>query len=268
MDTESQLIQELERARLRIKELEMLAFCKIDEYNISHLLYETVKQTEDGFIICDLNGVIQFCNQAFSLLIKHDKEDLIRKNFFQFVRIDDYFEFLTRFKRGDQIGDMQLIDKEQNYHKVFMKNSVLFGDSGDVLAFVGWMTKEVLDPVLTSKYQGDDWLTELSNSECDCFWLLDAGGNFGQISDGIKRLLGYESYEVIGRSPFDLVVSSNVDQIQKHYFDAFLEKQPIKDLECVYKHKEGASIRLLANGTPIIDEEGDLIGFRGTYTGT
>jgi len=51
--------------------------------------------------------------------------------------------------------------------------------------------------------------------------------------------------------------------MQRHLADAVAHKAPIKDLEHWHSTKNGDRVCLLANGVPILDDKGDIRGFRG-----
>jgi len=100
-------------------------------------------------------------------------------------------------------------------------------------------------------------------STYDWIWEIDERGKYCYCSNRIGNILGYTVEEIIGKTPFDFMPKEERERVNA-IFQNFIEtKSPIVELENWNLHKDGHLVCLLTNGSPIIDETGKLIGYRG-----
>ncbi len=97
----------------------------------------------------------------------------------------------------------------------------------------------------------------------DWIWELDAGGRYTYVSEGVKRMLGYAPEEVIGKTPFDFMAPAEAQAVGKAFAEIAAGKAPFSDLENVVLGKDGRPHVTLTSGTPILDADGWLLGYRG-----
>ncbi len=104
--------------------------------------------------------------------------------------------------------------------------------------------------------------SDLIGSVSDMVWEVDAEGKYTYVSEHYEQVLGYNCYEMIGKSPFDFSVPEDVDQL-KGDFEQYVEaKAPFSEVVNWNLRKDGSKVCLLTNGVPIL--EGDkLLGYRG-----
>jgi PAS domain S-box-containing protein len=104
---------------------------------------------------------------------------------------------------------------------------------------------------------------DFANSLADWIWEIDKDDKYIFVSDKIKEVMGYESREIIGKTPFELMTKDNAIKI-KSKFDKIKSKHaPIKDLVNWNLTKTGKPICILTNGVPFFDKKNQLMGYRG-----
>ncbi|HEC81000.1 MAG TPA: PAS domain S-box protein, partial [Thermoplasmatales archaeon] len=69
--------------------------------------------------------------------------------------------------------------------------------------------------------------------------------------------------ELVGKTPFDLMLDEEAKRVKQIFERVFSEKKPVVDLESWNLTKDGRMVCLLTNGVPILDETGNLLGYRG-----
>lgn len=94
-------------------------------------------------------------------------------------------------------------------------------------------------------------------------WEVDQNGVYTYCSDKVESILGYTVDEVMGKSLTWTMLPEEADNVQKllTYFSE--KKMAIEEWEVWHKNQNGESVCLLVNGVPIIDDTGNLEGFRG-----
>jgi PAS domain S-box-containing protein len=98
----------------------------------------------------------------------------------------------------------------------------------------------------------------------DWIWEIDKDGMHTYSNPGVQEILGYSPEEIIGLGSFEFM----------HEEDRLIVKEKIEQLTADghgwtnwvirWLHKDGSYRYLESNGTPILDSNGELIGFRGT----
>ncbi len=104
------------------------------------------------------------------------------------------------------------------------------------------------------------------SSMADWVWEINAKGEYTFCSEKIENVLGYSPAEVIGKTPFDFMAPEEAEKISEIFKQIIAEKKPVKDLENWNISKDGKKMCILTNGVPILNETGDLLGFRGVDT--
>ena len=95
-------------------------------------------------------------------------------------------------------------------------------------------------------------------------WETDAQGLFTYVSRECLTLLGYREEEVAGRLHFyDLIDADTREEARRRVFETFQRRGPLIDFHNHVVTKDGRVLDALTNGVPIIDEHGELLGYRG-----
>jgi PAS domain S-box-containing protein len=106
-------------------------------------------------------------------------------------------------------------------------------------------------------------LSDITYSMADWIWEVNDKGVYTYCSEKVKDLLGYDSEEIIGKTPFDLMPPEEAQRIGETFLNIVKNKEIIKDLESWNLSKDGKQVYFLTNGVPILDEKGNLKGYRG-----
>ncbi|MDA8254486.1 MAG: EAL domain-containing protein [Betaproteobacteria bacterium] len=104
---------------------------------------------------------------------------------------------------------------------------------------------------------------DIAEVSADWIWEVDAEGRYTWVSEGVTRMLGYQPAEVVGRSPFDFMTPDGAQSVGAAFADIVARKAPFGDLENVVLGKDGTPHLTLTSGTPILDADGGLLGYRG-----
>jgi len=97
----------------------------------------------------------------------------------------------------------------------------------------------------------------------DWIWEVDDKGIYTYCSEKVKNVLGYNTEEIMGKTPFDFMSPEEVGKIRMVFAEIINKRGHISDLENWNITKEGKRVCLLTNGVPIFDNEGELKGYRG-----
>ena len=95
-------------------------------------------------------------------------------------------------------------------------------------------------------------------------WEVDAEGLYTYASPSAERMLGYTPEDLVGKKHFyDLFVPSVREELKAAAFQVFADRQTFRDFPNANVSKSGEVVHLETGGTPVLDEAGDLVGYRG-----
>jgi PAS domain S-box-containing protein len=85
----------------------------------------------------------------------------------------------------------------------------------------------------------------------------------------VEEILGYKPEEIVGQKLFyDLYPSDMREQMKKVAFEFFATKRAFNKYGSFAVHKNGGIVSLDISGLPILDNRGDLLGYRGICINT
>ncbi|MDA3877728.1 MAG: PAS domain S-box protein, partial [Halothiobacillus sp.] len=103
----------------------------------------------------------------------------------------------------------------------------------------------------------------LVESTSDWIWEVDQSARYTYVSPGVEALLGYKPEEILGKSPFDLMLPEEVQRVGKIFGEIIGKRLPLVSLETSCLHKDGRLVVLETSGVPFFDPKGEFAGYRG-----
>ncbi len=104
---------------------------------------------------------------------------------------------------------------------------------------------------------------ELLQNISDWLWEIDNKNYFTYCSQSVSKTLGYDAKEIIGKTLFDFMNEDEASRVAKFFTFQTLNKEPIIDFETIFIHKDTREITVMINAIPILNENGDVVGFQG-----
>lgn len=97
-------------------------------------------------------------------------------------------------------------------------------------------------------------------------WEMDQQGLYTYVSKSVRTLLGYQPEEIVGRKHFyDLLPEEDREEAKAFAFQKIAtEKLELRNYENRVVTKEGQVLWVVTNGFPILNEDGDAVGYRGS----
>jgi diguanylate cyclase (GGDEF)-like protein/PAS domain S-box-containing protein len=103
----------------------------------------------------------------------------------------------------------------------------------------------------------------LAEATSDWTWEVDANGVYAYVSPKVRDLLGYEPQELIGRTPFELMPPEEAARSRGDFEAAVASRSPLHQIENLNRRRDGQLVVLETSGIPVLDEAGQLVGYRG-----
>ncbi|MBK1620987.1 hypothetical protein CKO42_21690 [Lamprobacter modestohalophilus] len=95
-------------------------------------------------------------------------------------------------------------------------------------------------------------------------WEVDAEGRYTYLSPVIEDLLGYRPEQLVGnRCFYDLFPAAERERLKTRLMTYLEQGQPGQALTNVLQHADGSLLWVNTNGLPIVDDQGQIQGYRG-----
>jgi len=107
---------------------------------------------------------------------------------------------------------------------------------------------------------------DIAENAKEWIWEVDKDGKYTFSSPVVEKLLGYTPEEALQRHFFDFFHPDVREELKELALGAFAWKEPFRNFENLCAHNDGHPVWLSTSGVPILDEQGNLLGYRGADT--
>lgn len=105
---------------------------------------------------------------------------------------------------------------------------------------------------------------DIADNAMEWIWQVDPTGKYTYSSPVVKKILGYEPEEVLGKHFFDFFHPDEKKKLMKATTKAFEHKKSFRKFINQNLCKDGKTLVVLStSGVPLFDAEGNFIGYRG-----
>ncbi len=111
--------------------------------------------------------------------------------------------------------------------------------------------------------ESEERFRSLVETSSDWIWEIDQNGVYTYVSPKCEEFLGYTPDEVIGVSIFEMLSPKEKQRFGDMFRDHVRDRKSVTNIENVRIHKGGHKVIFETSGEPILDGNGDLVGFRG-----
>jgi len=115
-------------------------------------------------------------------------------------------------------------------------------------------------------HESEKRFEDVAENALEWVWEVDTNGKYTYTSPVTEKILGYKPEEILKKHFYDLFHPEVREELKKAAFDSFAKKQLLHDFINLNVHKDGKAIWLSTSGVPILDEKGNLLGYRGVDT--
>lgn len=232
-----------------------------------------IEQSPVSFVITDINGNIEYVNPHFLEFTGYSYEEVIGKNP-RFLKSgwqpkSFYKEFWDTILSG-KIWKGEFHNKKKNGELFweFATISPMFDSNGKITSFIAFKEDITQSKLAKEKLiESEKRYSELAKQSRTFAWEVDDKGIYQYVSPVIEQVLGYKPEEIINKLYYyDLCPVSDREEFVNSVTKMFENKNILVNLENKAISKSGEMVWLNTNGMPLIGENGELIGYRGSNT--
>lgn len=116
--------------------------------------------------------------------------------------------------------------------------------------------------------QSEKRFKDIADNALQWVWEVDARGKFTYSSPMVENLLGYKPEEILNHYFYEFFHPDDREKLKIAALEVFAAKLPFREFVNRNLHQDGRSVWLSTSGTPILDDQGRLLGYRGADTDT
>ncbi len=111
--------------------------------------------------------------------------------------------------------------------------------------------------------ESEERFSQVTQATGDWIWETDTQGRYVYSSPVVEKILGYTPREMLGKHFYDFLHPDEREELKARALETFSLKQPFISFVNRNIHKDGHTVILETTGVPLLDAEGNLIGYRG-----
>ncbi len=145
----------------------------------------------------------------------------------------------------------------------WVDNYVFKLPGGEVVAIYNDTTERVNTELALRK--SEERFLQIAQNAQEMIWEVDTDGLYVYVSHAVENLLGYKIEEVVGKKRYyDFFVPEYKDAYKKKSMEIMAQKKTFSKFVNQNLRKDGSLVILETSGIPVINEKGELAGYRGT----
>ena len=241
-------------------------------------LAATLRSIGDGVIACDTTGAVVSLNAAAEVLTGWSNAEAAGVSIREVFRIVNaqsretaeipVFRAIADGVNVDLANHTALIAKDGTEHQIADSCAPIKDSSGTVSGAV-LVFRDVTEEYRQREElrESEERFKQLAEQSRTITWEFDSEGLYTFISPVVKEILGYVPEEIIGKMHFyDLHPKEGIEEIKKIAFGLFSRKEQFRELLRPPQSKSGEIRWFSTNGIPLLNPDGTLRGYRGSYT--
>ncbi|MCK5211194.1 PAS domain-containing protein [Candidatus Parcubacteria bacterium] len=235
-----------------------------------------IESTSDLIAVTKFNLKVNFLylNSSYTKLLGYNCNKLLGKSGSDLIHMDDKKRLSSLLKKYIRVKAKKILTGEdlEASEKIEYRIKDKSGDWRNMECVVNLLGNKLLfvSRDVTDRKQVEKALKESEKkfrdvvlSSADWIWEIDATGKYAYASGRVEQILGYTPEELIGKTPFELMSKEEARRVGGIFQKIISDRKAIVDLENWNLTKKGALICLLTNAVPLIDSNGELVGYRG-----
>ncbi len=231
------------------------------------MLYE---ESSIGIYQTTPEGNVLLSNKALLNILGYDSFDGLKDRNIEEGEFDPSYsrsEFKEAMEKEGKIQGLENAWKRQDGKMVYIReNAKAIRDSEGKILYYDGTIEDITERKLAEKalQYSEERFRQIAEQSREMVWEVDPQGLYTYTSPLSLSVLGYSSDELVGKLHFyDLHPPDDREYFRKSCMEVFQRKESFHDFINQVIKGTGESIWVITNGVPILDENGNLTGYRG-----
>ena len=234
--------------------------------NKYRLLTEAIS---DVIYMVNVQGSITYISSRISRY-GYTPQEVISKNIHEFIVEEDLPKVMIDLEKTLSTGEatitsFRILDKTGNTHWVEDYGAPIVSSTGSIVGISGILRdftsrKEAEEELIKSQER----FNQIADNLGEWIWEVNADGVYTYCSPVVEKILGYSADELVGRIHYyDLFAPDVREELTDATLAEFRRNEKIRNFINPNIHKNGSVVILETSGTPVLDVNGKLLGYRG-----
>jgi PAS domain S-box-containing protein len=219
-------------------------------------VFEALKKISSGDPLVRIPEMssIELINKLKHLvnLTAQNTEEIVELSHEFAIGLAEHFDVLHKVSRGD------------------INTRISDNSRGELLKALGKVTNRMIESVsveINERKKAEERFKQVAESAGEWIWEVDAKGLYTYSNHVVEKILGYTTEEIVGKKHFyDFFEPGVATKLKEEVFAAFQRKTDFKNIIYANMHKTGHIVFLERSGSPVLDEIGNFLGYRGVDT--
>lgn len=233
-------------------------------------LETVIESMGDGISLSDANGHFEIFNSKMQEITGYTIEEANSCGDFSTLIYPDpkerqkALEGLKKIRRGKDHKVETTIRAKDGSKKALLVSTTLVGykDRDMFLSVYRDITEREMieDELLKSRER----FIQVADIAEEFIWEVDTNGLYTYASPAVEKILGYKPEELTGKKHFyDFFAPDVREELKKAAFEVFARKDSFKHFNNPNLHKNGKTVIMETSGGPVMDKDGNLLGYCG-----
>ncbi len=232
-----------------------------------------LENSYDVLFTLDAGGQFSFVSPAWERHFGYPVDSVLGTHFTSVIHPDDIAdctEFLNQVM-GNGLAGVSLpfrIGHANGTWRIFETTGSPFIETDGTLLFAG-VAHDITDRTESEALlrESNDRFDQLAKQSGTITWEINAQGLFTYMSHLSWNILGFHPDEVVGQLHFyDLCPEPGRQLLRNSTLAAMRRKEPFKNVELSMTSRDGKQLWFSSNGIPVLEGNGELRGYRGSYS--
>lgn len=271
------LIVEVFTSKLSIQEDELIfvVWNDITENKASQdklrKLSMAVEQNPLSIVITNLEGNIEYANSSTFKVTGYEPHELLGKNprilKSGYTPVEDHEKLWNKITNGE-LWQGLLYNRKKNGEIYTEKATIgpIKDESGKITHYIA-IKEDITEKLATERNLAlsEERFRQIAEQSQTVIWEVDLNGLYTYISPVAEKVFGYKPEELIGKKHFyELHPKELQATFKEEALNLVSERLTIRDFENPIQIKNGNTIWVTTNATPMMDRDRNIIGYRGS----
>jgi PAS domain S-box-containing protein len=233
------------------------------------------ESTSDAIIAADSQGKIIFWNVSAKNTFGYEEEEMLGKPVHVLLPerfrdtdrkgMEEFLETATSPFIGRAVESICLKKDGSEFPAELSR----FGWKAGSESFIGAIIRDITERkrVDEALRESEERFQQVAENAQVWVWEVDDHGLYTYSSSIVEKILGYKTDEVVGEKHFyDLFLPEDRESLKKAAFEVFTKKESFHEFINRNVRKDGKTVWLSTSGVPMLDDQGNLLGYRGKDT--
>ena len=260
--TKKQLVEELEKLRSRVTELETGA-------GLSGVLGQAVDQSNDGVGVADPEGYLLFVSPACARMHGYEPHEIEGEHLSAFHSVEQFETELKPFiekamELGSHAGEVTHVRKDGSTFPATTTVTVPRDEKGNPVGIVS-ITRDTSHQktVRQALRESEEMHRSIIETIEEAYYEVDIAGNFTFFNDRLCEMSGYSREETMGMNYRQYMPEEHSDSIYEGFNKVFTTGKPTRIFDLEIKCKDGARRNVEISISLISDSKGGPSVFKG-----